>query len=118
MHIEMTTNILNDLFGLSHRIEIPGRDSITLRDLFDLWINEHGHKVAERLYEGGVGWKKRSVSTLEQGEKTVERLHEGSGLREEIVLLVNDTNLESLNGLDTEIRDGDRMVILGAVTGG
>jgi sulfur carrier protein ThiS len=93
LKIEITTNFLNDIFGLSNRIEIPKRDSIVLRDLFDLWTEEHGKKVMARLYDS-------------------------SGLREEVILLVNDRNVGFLSGLDTEILDGDRIVILSAVTGG
>ena len=93
MEIEIRTNVLNDLFGLTNRIEVEGRDSIVLRELLHLWGTEHGRKVLERVLDG-------------------------PNLREEVVFLVNDQNVGALNGLDTAICDGDRLVILGAVTGG
>jgi molybdopterin converting factor small subunit len=93
LEIEIRTNVLNDLFGLSNRIEIEGRDSIVLWELLHRWETEHGRRVLERVLDG-------------------------PRLREEVVFLVNDQNVGALNGLDTVIRDGDRLVILSAVTGG
>ena len=93
LEIEIRTNVLNDLFGLSNRIELEGRDSIVLRELLHLWETGYGRKILERVLDG-------------------------PNLREEIVFLVNDQTVGALNGLDTAICDGDRLVILGAVTGG
>jgi len=93
LEIEITTNVLNDIFGETNRIEIPQEDSIRLRELFHFWTQTRGKKVLGRLLDG---------------EK----------LRPEIIFLVNEKTVDLLNGLETQIRNGDRLVILSAVTGG
>lgn len=91
--IEISTNVLNDIFGERNKIEIPQENSIQLRRLLDHWAQKWGKRVLERL------------------------LH-GENLRPEIIFLVNGKTVESLDHLETEIRNGDRLVILTAITGG
>ena len=93
MEIAVSTNVLNDIFGLNSKLHIPQKDSVGLKELFTLWTLEHGQKVLTRLFDG---------------EK----------LRPEVILLVNGKNISSLNGLDTEIHHGDRVAILTVITGG
>jgi molybdopterin converting factor small subunit len=93
VEISVSTNVLNDIFGLSSQLHIPQKDSMGLKELFTLWALEHGQKVLTRLFDG-------------------------ENLRPEVILLVNGRNISSLNGLDTEIHHGDQVAILTAITGG
>ena len=93
LEIEITTNILCDIFGTRNKITVPYAVSSRLRTLLEIWNSTHRNKVLERLLDG-------------------------ENLKPEIIFLVNGTSLESLNGLETEIRDGDQLVILTAMTGG
>jgi molybdopterin converting factor small subunit len=93
VEIAVSTNVLNDIFGLSSKLHILQKDSMRLNELFTLWALEHGQKVLTRLFDG-------------------------ENLRPEIILLVNGKNIGSLDGLDTEIHHGDQVAILTAVAGG
>jgi molybdopterin converting factor small subunit len=93
LEFEISTNVLNDFLGLRRKIEIPQKDSITLRELFALWASRYGREISERFIQEGA-------------------------IRPEVILLVNEKNIDSLQGLDTEIHDRDKLVILTAVAGG
>jgi molybdopterin converting factor small subunit len=91
--IDIITNVLDDILERKGRFEIPEKDSIQLRELFELWAQKSGQGVLERLLDCGT-------------------------LRPEIIFLVRGKTAESLKGLQTEIRDGDQVVILTAMAGG
>jgi len=47
-----------------------------------------------------------------------EVLFEGSGLKEDVNILVNGQNIDNLDGLKTRLNDGDAVVIFAAAIGG
>lgn len=46
------------------------------------------------------------------------RLFDEIGLKEDVNILVNGTNITSLKGIKTELRDGDEVVLIPAAIGG
>ena len=46
------------------------------------------------------------------------RLFDDEGLKEDVNILVNGRNIASLNGIQTELKDGDEVVLLTAAIGG
>lgn len=93
MVLEITTNVLKDILGAADRITISGRDSIKLRELFDHLSDVYGKELLPRLLYDGF-------------------------LRPEIIFLINGESLDSVNGLERELINGDRLAILTAMAGG
>lgn len=57
--------------------------------------------------------------TERYGEKMKGRIFdEGGKLNKFLDIFVNGRNINLLNGLDTELRDGDRVTVLRVVSGG
>jgi sulfur-carrier protein len=79
-----------------------------------------------RTYTGGAKAVDGSGATLDEVLNSVEsgnpgirgRLVEDGGLRRFINVYVNDEDVRFLGGLDTEVDDGDVVVVLPAVAGG
>jgi sulfur-carrier protein len=79
-----------------------------------------------RTYTGGAKAVDGRGATLDEVLNSVEsgnpgirgRLVEDGGLRRFINVYVNDEDVRFLGGLDTEVDDGDVVVVLPAVAGG
>jgi len=54
----------------------------------------------------------------EEHEGLRTMLFDESGLKEDVNILVNGKNIASLNGIRTELRDGDEVVLFPAAIGG
>lgn len=93
MEIEVSTNILNDLMGVKNRIILPQKSVMPVREFLDFLAGKYGENIPGRLLENG-------------------------DLRPEIIFLLNGQNIDSLNGLETAIHDGDHLVVITAMVGG
>ncbi len=93
MEIEIFTNVLKDIFGGENMIEIPQRDSINLKNLFEFLAGKYGKEVLQRLFDGEY-------------------------LRPEIILRINETAVEPQGSWSIEVKNGDRLIILTAMAGG
>lgn len=79
-----------------------------------------------RTYTGGAKTVTASASTLKgmvadldaNHPGIAERLVDDSGLRRFVNVYLNDEDVRFLDGLDTELADGDVVTILPAVAGG
>ncbi len=86
---------IKQTLGVEHQEQIDLREGALLRDLLNLLAKKHGEAFKKDVYEPG------SVD-----------------LRPHHILSVNGILLNQLNGLETELRDGDRLVLMPVVTGG
>jgi molybdopterin synthase sulfur carrier subunit len=79
-----------------------------------------------RTYTGGAKAVSGEGSTLSEVIENLEanhpgikeRLVEGADLRRFVNVYVNDEDVRFTGGLDTEVSDGDQVVVLPAVAGG
>ncbi|NLI12822.1 MoaD family protein [Pelotomaculum propionicicum] len=78
-----------------------GEESVTLqtqatcRDLLDLLSKSFGSEFTERIFDS-----------------------EGKELKEELCFLLNGRNIASLKGMESELKDGDRLFIVPFLGGG
>ncbi len=73
----------------------------------------------ERAVEGSGGTVAELVENLESSHTGIrERLLEDGAIRRFVNVYVNDEDVRFTGGLDTELSDGDTVVILPAVAGG
>ncbi len=84
-----------DLLGTREPQEIAVPQGTTVRDLLAILIKEYGERLAARIF------------TAESGE-----------LRKDFRPLLNGRDLFFLNGLDTELKDGDRFTLMPFLAGG
>lgn len=73
-------------------IEVPVKSSV--RDLMNLLVERYGHELGRHIY------------------------NEGKLVRDYLSFLLNGTNINSLEGFNTTLRDGDVLSILPPVGGG
>ena len=86
--------ILRSLTGEQKAVTAEGATLSAVID--DLEANHPG--IKDRLVEAGPG--------------------DGAGLRRFVNVYVNDEDVRFIGGLDTEVTDGDQVVVLPAVAGG
>lgn len=73
----------------------------------------------ERAVESSGGTVAELVESLESAHPGIkERMVEGGAVRRFVNVYVNDEDIRFTGGLETELSDGDTVVILPAVAGG
>jgi molybdopterin synthase sulfur carrier subunit len=71
------------------------RDDASVRDLLSLLAEKHGEPFQKAVYEP-----------------------KGTDLKPHYIVSVNGLLLNQLNGIETKLKDGDRIVLMPVVTGG
>ena len=77
-----------------------------------------GRRVLERTAEPGSTVRSVLRSVSEQFPDLAQALWHGAELGENIEVLVNDAVLGVAHTLDTPVRDGDRITLIGQYVGG
>ena len=73
----------------------------------------------EKIVAGKGGTLREVIDDLEANHPGIkERLVDGTELRRFVNVYVNDEDVRFTGGLDTEVDDGDEVVVLPAVAGG
>jgi molybdopterin synthase sulfur carrier subunit len=73
----------------------------------------------QKAVAGAGGTLRELIDDLEQAHPGIkERLVDGAELRRFVNVYVNDEDVRFTGGLDTELGDGDEVVVLPAVAGG
>ncbi len=86
---------IKQTLGVEHQEQLELEEGAVLRDLLNLLAKKHGEAFKKDVYEPG------SVD-----------------LRPHHILSVNGILINQLNGVETELKDGDRLVLMPVVTGG
>lgn len=86
---------IKQTLGVEHQEQIELTEGAILRDLLNLLAKRHGEAFRKDVYESGSG-----------------------DLRPTHILSVNGILLNQLNGIETRLKDGDRIVLMPVVTGG
>jgi molybdopterin converting factor small subunit len=72
-----------------------------------------------KAVEGSGGTLSEVIDSVESGNPGIkERIVDGVDLRRFINVYVNDEDVRFIGGLETEVTDGDVVVVLPAVAGG
>ena len=86
---------IKSLLGTAQAETIQLRDDALVRDLLVLLAEKHGEPFTKAIYEPG-----------------------DSDLKGSFILTVNGLLLNQLSGIDTKLREGDRVVLMPIVSGG
>lgn len=83
------------LIGVEQAEEIELEDGSLVRDLLILLAKKHGEAFKKAVYESG-----------------------GVDLKSNFILMVNGLLLNQLKGIETPLKEGDRVVLMPIVSGG
>jgi MoaD family protein len=83
------------LIGVEQAEEIELEDGNLVRDLLILLAKKHGEPFKKAVYEPG-----------------------GADLKPNFILMVNGLLLNQLKGIETPLKEGDRVVLMPIVSGG
>lgn len=86
---------IKGLLGVEQAEQIELKDSSLVRDLLVLLAEKHGEPFRKAIYEPN-----------------------GADLKPSFILTVNGLLLNQLNGLDTALKEGNRVVLMPIVSGG
>ncbi len=86
---------IKSLLGVAQAETVELRDDASVRNLLVRLAEKNGEPFTKAIYEPGA-----------------------SDLKGSFILTVNGLLLNQLNGIDTKLRDGDRVVLMPIVSGG
>ena len=86
---------IKSLIGNRRQEEVEIRDSAAVKDLLMSLSEEHGKPFQEAVYEQG-----------------------GEDVKSNFIVTVNGYLLNQLNGVETRLKDGDRVILMSVVSGG
>ncbi|MFQ5820929.1 MAG: MoaD/ThiS family protein [Candidatus Heimdallarchaeota archaeon] len=84
-----------EVIGIKEETELMQVDKATIKDLLSTLAEKHGYKFEREIF---------NPKTMQTGEY--------------MFILVNRIEIEYLNGLNTELKDGDTVAIMAPVSGG
>jgi len=86
---------IKQTLGLKQTEQVQMKDDASLLDLLSILAEKHGDPFKKSVYEP-----------------------DESDLKPHYILSVNGSLLNQLNGLETKLQDGDRLIFMPVVTGG
>ena len=94
MNVEYIGHI-KSLIGNRRQEEVKMGDNAAVKDLLMMLSEEHGKPFQEAVYEQG-----------------------GADVKSNFIVTVNGYLLNQLNGVETRLKDGDRVILMSVVSGG
>jgi molybdopterin synthase sulfur carrier subunit len=109
--IDLYAPWLNKALALENEMIVRVKAFASFREILghDLSVNLEDGSTVRNLLDDLVSSRRQLKSAV---------FDESGGLRDHVVIMKNRKNIESLDGLDTMLREGDCLAILPPVAGG